>query len=164
VCRCQIVPQLLEANRAVGVAILPEYIDHLAVRPGDTVAGSTHRARQHVAKNSVEAVRIGYRARHERGESLASIEHDEMSALPGLLHVESLGLQTDAEGVAMLSGRNREHWLPSPKTGGQIVGHGRSEISLAVIELDDVRRVHSRIECNTIGARCTMRAIDQAKR
>jgi len=41
-------------------------------------------------------------------------------------------------------GSNHHYRLTRPQSGRQKIGNGRREICLAVVELDDMRRIHAR--------------------
>lgn len=84
---CALTPDLLEADRRVGLASPDQQIDHLAV---DSNAGSAvlRCLRQRAADVRAKEVQVGLVADHEFGESVLRVEQRESATRARTGHVE----------------------------------------------------------------------------
>jgi len=88
--RAQFVPQLLEANGAFGVSVLPQQVYHFAVGTSDAVRGARNRLSQYIADGPAKAIRVGNRARHEFREGISGVEHHELAGAHRAIYIQTL--------------------------------------------------------------------------
>ena len=76
---CEVVPELLEAQRAVNVVVLPQQIDQLAVGAHGHHWGASERLLEGGPDGGAKPVIVRRAIHHERRECVAGIEHPQLT-------------------------------------------------------------------------------------
>ena len=137
----QLVPHLLERDRRAPISAPPEQIDHLAVGPDLSSAALRAGPLDDRAHRPREPLPVGGRADHELVERLLRIDHDEAVGRDPTARIEPPRGQPRDEGAPVRLGGDDDRRRVLGQAVRQKVDHGGLQQILALVELDDVRRL-----------------------
>src|SRR5262245_10494407 len=133
------VPENLEADRCVGLPVLPQHVHHLAVGANQRRLRSFDEEPPYeIPHRRLERVSARHIVPHELPKHLARIQHDQVATSPGLLYVEYPSLELVENRPAMRSSGDENGRLLVNETLTEKAGHGGVQSFLVVVELNGV--------------------------
>ena len=134
----QLVPQHLEAHGRDGVTVLPEQIDHLAVRANRAVGAPTADFFNRCRHAVFEPLPVGHAVHHERGHGFAGVQQEEVARRLHSVDVEMAGAQFLHDGGAVLGRANHQARLAGDESGAEKFGDYPTKRLLTVVKPDCV--------------------------
>src|SRR4051812_34937560 len=132
----EIVPELLQPDRALWISISPQQVDHLAESADAPGGALDQRAVENPAHDALEPVPVRHPAVHERRQGLAGVEDAQVPGSAGGLDVDAGRGEARAERSAVRLVGDQDRWLSFPQARGEKRGHLVREEVLAFVELD----------------------------
>ncbi len=143
----QIVPQLFEPDRGLGISFCPQQGDHLSKgcysRPIST--GDGPDLIEKTPDHGGETLRVRPAIAHEPGKCLGRIDHNQPSQPDRAGHVEATLFQSLRESITVGPGRDHNGRIPGPERGADKTADRAQQHRILGIKLDHVTmRNHGR--------------------
>nr|WP_234023860.1 hypothetical protein [Sorangium cellulosum] len=134
----ELVPELLQADRAVRIAILPQEVHHLPEGAHEHAIAAAQELAHHIADAAPEPLGVRPAADHEGRERLPRVEEGDAPALAELGHVEPHRREASGEPLAVRPRGDHEQRLTVQQPLCHEGRHPIGQAALALVKLDDV--------------------------
>ena len=123
---------------ACGLVLLPEHVNHLAVRANRCAHTAAERLGDDVADVTLEADLVGLIVAHERGKRVVGVEDDQVADMLRALDVDEACGEMFEDGRGVQFSRDDDRRLSRNQTFAQETGDGGEEGVIISVELDRV--------------------------
>jgi hypothetical protein len=132
----EVVPEALQRDRRLGLAVGPQQRDHLAVDAHAPVGGPG--ALEHRADDVLEPPRVGHSVDRDAREQARRVEGHVAIGVDRVLDVEPGAAQRRLEGTAVRGGGDDDRRATVVQSGAHEVRDRVAQKPFGLVELDDV--------------------------